>query len=121
MPLTVVGPGTQSGSIATGRRAPCLTRCSTSTAGTAGFVMLGDPNGTPHASLHAAAVRGPPGVAVDTGGFDHPDQGDAWRVVVVGGMLSTPSRVAEAAGCVWQGAFLPAVSDSADSQSAGSP
>ena len=43
------------------------------------LIVLGDLNDTPQAAT-TQLLYGPPGSQFDTGGFDHPDQGDAWRL-----------------------------------------
>jgi hypothetical protein len=43
------------------------------------LIVLGDLNETPQAAT-TQLLYGPPGSQFDTGGFDHPDQGDAWRL-----------------------------------------
>src|SRR6478735_4083372 len=43
------------------------------------LIVLGDLNDTPQAAT-TQLLYGPPGSQFDTGGFNHPDQGDAWRL-----------------------------------------
>lgn len=43
------------------------------------LIVLGDLNDTPQAAT-TQLLYGPPGSQFDTGGFDHPDRGDAWRL-----------------------------------------
>lgn len=43
------------------------------------LIVLGDLNDTPLAAT-TQLLYGPPGSQYDTGGFDHPDKGDAWRL-----------------------------------------
>jgi len=43
------------------------------------LIVLGDLNDTPQAAT-TQLLYGPPGSQFDTGGFDHPDKGDAWRL-----------------------------------------
>ncbi|WP_435158836.1 endonuclease/exonuclease/phosphatase family protein [Amycolatopsis sacchari] len=43
------------------------------------LIVLGDLNDEPTAAT-TQILSGPPGSEIGTGGFDHPDQGDAWRL-----------------------------------------
>jgi len=43
------------------------------------LIVLGDLNDTPQAAT-TQLLYGPPGSQIGTGGFDHPDQGDGWRL-----------------------------------------
>ena len=55
------------------------------------LIILGDLNDTPQAAT-TQLLYGPPGSQFDTGGFDHPDQGDAWRLWTVAPKLPAEHR-----------------------------
>jgi len=55
------------------------------------LIILGDLNDTPQAAT-TQLLYGPPGSQFDTRGFDHPDQGDAWRLWTLAPKLPAEHR-----------------------------
>jgi endonuclease/exonuclease/phosphatase family metal-dependent hydrolase len=55
------------------------------------LIVLGDLNDTPQAAT-TQLLYGPPGSQFDTGGFDHPDKGDEWRLWNLAPKIPTPHR-----------------------------